>query len=100
MFFTEISYQEGSVYNSELNLTNPDAECQTDPLEEADYSHNEAEHNLCSEVTEELKICDSNNYKAQVEVNSTTIEIEILRKIIKSTLLPFNYRHCKRKFCT
>ncbi|TMW41305.1 hypothetical protein DOY81_013616 [Sarcophaga bullata] len=64
---SEISYQEGSVYNSELNLTNPDAECQTDPLEEADYSHNEAEHNLCSEVTEELKICDSNNYKAQVE---------------------------------
>lgn len=67
LFISEISYQEGSVYNSELNLTNPDAECQTDPLEEADYSHNEVEHNLCSEVTEELKVCDT-NYKAQVEV--------------------------------
>lgn len=67
--FAEISFQEGSVYNSELNLTNPDAECQTDPLEEVDYSHNEIEHNLCSEVTEELKICDT-NYKAQVEVGT------------------------------
>lgn len=36
--FTELSYQEGSVYNSELNLTNADAdgdgECQTEPLED------------------------------------------------------------------
>ncbi|KAH8243180.1 hypothetical protein KR032_005216 [Drosophila birchii] len=31
---SELSYQEGSVYNSELNLTNPDAECQTEPLED------------------------------------------------------------------
>ncbi|XP_055377657.1 colorectal mutant cancer protein isoform X2 [Condylostylus longicornis] len=30
---SEISYQEGSIYNSELNLTNPDAECQTEPIE-------------------------------------------------------------------
>ncbi|SPP80508.1 blast:Colorectal mutant cancer protein [Drosophila guanche] len=30
----ELSYQEGSVYNSELNLTNPDAECQTEPMED------------------------------------------------------------------
>ncbi|XP_061395644.1 colorectal mutant cancer protein [Musca vetustissima] len=63
---SEISYQEGSVYNSELNLTNPDAECQTDPLEEAEYSHAEVDHNLCSEVTDEIKISDI-NYKAQVE---------------------------------
>ncbi|XP_073818964.1 colorectal mutant cancer protein isoform X2 [Musca autumnalis] len=63
---SEISYQEGSVYNSELNLTNPDAECQTDPLEEAEYSHAEVDHNLCSEVTDDIKISDI-NYKAQVE---------------------------------
>ncbi|XP_059218622.1 colorectal mutant cancer protein isoform X3 [Stomoxys calcitrans] len=63
---SEISYQEASVYNSELNLTNPDAECQTDPLEEADYSHAEVDQNLCSEVTDEIKIPDI-NYKAQVE---------------------------------
>ncbi|KAM8703940.1 hypothetical protein ACLKA7_008549 [Drosophila subpalustris] len=32
---SELSYQEGSVYNSELNLTNADAEeCQTEPLED------------------------------------------------------------------
>ncbi|SPP80506.1 colorectal mutant cancer protein isoform X1 [Drosophila guanche] len=31
---SELSYQEGSVYNSELNLTNPDAECQTEPMED------------------------------------------------------------------
>ncbi|KRK03765.1 colorectal mutant cancer protein isoform X1 [Drosophila yakuba] len=31
---SELSFQEGSVYNSELNLTNPDAECQTEPLED------------------------------------------------------------------
>ncbi|XP_017054854.1 colorectal mutant cancer protein isoform X1 [Drosophila ficusphila] len=31
---SELSYQEGSVYNSEVNLTNPDAECQTEPLED------------------------------------------------------------------
>ncbi|XP_017119244.1 colorectal mutant cancer protein isoform X1 [Drosophila elegans] len=31
---SELSYQEGSVYNSELNLSNPDAECQTEPLED------------------------------------------------------------------
>lgn len=35
----ELSYQEGSIYNSELNLTNPDAECQTDPLEEVESSY-------------------------------------------------------------
>ncbi|XP_023291996.2 colorectal mutant cancer protein isoform X1 [Lucilia cuprina] len=79
---SEISYQEGSVYNSELNLTNPDAECQTDPLEEADYSHNEVEHNLCSEVTEELKICDT-NYKAQVEA----LQEEILHLKAQMALL-------------
>lgn len=46
---SELSYQEGSVYNSELNLTNADAEieCQTEPLEDfegacssADNMHN------------------------------------------------------------
>ncbi|XP_030558994.1 colorectal mutant cancer protein isoform X1 [Drosophila novamexicana] len=33
---SELSYQEGSIYNSELNLTNADAEgeCQTEPLED------------------------------------------------------------------
>ncbi|XP_039490706.1 colorectal mutant cancer protein isoform X2 [Drosophila santomea] len=31
---SELSFQEGSVYNSELNLTNPDAECQTEPLDD------------------------------------------------------------------
>ncbi|XP_075152108.1 colorectal mutant cancer protein isoform X2 [Haematobia irritans] len=63
---SEISYQEGSVYNSELNLTNPDAECQTDPLDEAEYSHAEVDQNLCSEITDDIKICDV-NYKAQVQ---------------------------------
>lgn len=30
---SEFSFQEGSIYNSENNLTNPDAECQTEPIE-------------------------------------------------------------------
>ncbi|XP_023034468.1 colorectal mutant cancer protein isoform X1 [Drosophila willistoni] len=37
---SELSYQEGSVYNSELNLTNPDAdaECQTEPLDDLEVA--------------------------------------------------------------
>lgn len=31
--YIEFSFQEGSIYNSENNLTNPDAECQTEPIE-------------------------------------------------------------------
>lgn len=65
---TEISYQEGSVYNSEINLTNPDAECQTDPLEETDYSHAEMDNNFVQETTEELKLNENAN-KGQVEVS-------------------------------
>ncbi|KAM7364607.1 colorectal mutant cancer protein isoform 2-T2 [Cochliomyia hominivorax] len=79
---SEISYQEGSVYNSELNLTNPDAECQTDPLEEADYSHNEVEHNLCSEVTEELKICDTNYKALQEEILHLKAQMALLQSEI------------------
>ncbi|KAL9891619.1 uncharacterized protein ACN427_007946 isoform 1-T1 [Glossina fuscipes fuscipes] len=63
---SEISYQEGSVYNSEINLTNPDAECQTDPLEETDYSHAEMDNNFVQETTEELKLNENAN-KGQVE---------------------------------
>lgn len=55
------------MYNSELNLTNPDAECQTDPLEEAEYSHAEVDQNICSEVTDEIKMSDINYKSAQVE---------------------------------
>lgn len=52
---SEISYQEGSVYNSELNLTNPDAECQTDPLD-AEYS-----------IEEDQKILNDTVAKTQLE---------------------------------
>ncbi|XP_055905241.1 colorectal mutant cancer protein isoform X1 [Eupeodes corollae] len=52
---SEISYQEGSVYNSELNLTNPDAECQTDPLD-AEYS-----------IDEDQKILNDAVAKTQLE---------------------------------
>uniref|UniRef100_A0A1A9WY38 MCC-bdg_PDZ domain-containing protein n=1 Tax=Glossina brevipalpis TaxID=37001 RepID=A0A1A9WY38_9MUSC len=63
---SEISYQEGSVYNSEINLTNPDAECQTDPLEETDYSHAEMDNNFVQDNTEDLKLNENAN-KGQVE---------------------------------
>uniref|UniRef100_A0A1B0FRA2 Uncharacterized protein n=1 Tax=Glossina morsitans morsitans TaxID=37546 RepID=A0A1B0FRA2_GLOMM len=52
----EISYHEGSVYNSEINLTNPHVECQTDSLEETRSSHAEMDHNFVQEITEELQL--------------------------------------------
>lgn len=67
-FSIEISYQEGSIYNSELNLTNPDAECQTDPLEAADYSTGD-DNLFCTDVTEEVKVSNEGFFKGQVEVN-------------------------------
>lgn len=60
-------------------MTNPDAECQTDPLEEAEYSHAEVDHNLCSEVTDDIKLSDI-NYKAQVEVGlNSFVRLELIK---------------------
>ncbi|XP_023176592.2 colorectal mutant cancer protein isoform X1 [Drosophila hydei] len=41
---SEVSYQEGSIYNSELNLTNAEGECQTEPLEDFEGACSSAEN--------------------------------------------------------
>ncbi|XP_037946937.1 colorectal mutant cancer protein isoform X2 [Teleopsis dalmanni] len=66
---SEISYQEGSIYNSELNLTNPDAECQTDPVDGGAISNHDLRfsgENAGSEFHEEVKLNDTVN-KGQLE---------------------------------
>ncbi|KAH8310306.1 hypothetical protein KR044_000660 [Drosophila immigrans] len=58
----KLSYQEGSIYNSELNLTNADAdgECQTEPLE--DYE------GACSSADNmHIKAQDATLHKGQLE---------------------------------
>lgn len=57
---SEISYQEGSIYKSELNLTNPDAECQTEPFE------NDFNNSFVDDIREEFK--NETLAKTQIEV--------------------------------
>lgn len=52
-----------------MNLTNPEVECQTDQLCEADYFHTDPEYNLCNDVTGDIKVVNNSNVnKGQVEV--------------------------------
>ncbi|XP_030370759.1 colorectal mutant cancer protein isoform X2 [Scaptodrosophila lebanonensis] len=69
---SELSYQEGSLYNSELNLTNPDAECQTEPLEDLEGAYSAGEELAQSAQN----IClDSNHIKmSQETVNKGQLE--------------------------
>lgn len=68
-FYLELSYQDGSIYNSELNLTNPDAECQTDPLEEMGENGGEEQAMMNSMDEKDLlhKPCE-NMKRGQIEV--------------------------------
>lgn len=69
---SELSYQEDvSVYNSELNLTNPDAECQTDIVESGAEkslckSHSTGDNVHCVDLTDQYRINDVVS-KGQVE---------------------------------
>lgn len=72
---SEISYQEGSVYNSELNLTNPDAECQTDPLD-AEYSIDE-DHKILNDTVAKTQLED-----LQEEVLHLKAQIALLQSQI------------------
>ncbi|EDV43061.2 uncharacterized protein Dana_GF16706, isoform A [Drosophila ananassae] len=58
---SELSFQEGSIYNSELNLTNPDAECQTEPLEDLEGACSAASRDNIIPKTQEI------SHKGQVE---------------------------------
>nr|XP_017009308.2 colorectal mutant cancer protein isoform X2 [Drosophila takahashii] len=58
---SELSFQEGSVYNSELNLTNPDAECQTEPLEDLEGAYSTTSVGQMGHKPQEL------SHKGQVE---------------------------------
>nr|XP_014089832.1 colorectal mutant cancer protein isoform X2 [Bactrocera oleae] len=69
---SELSYQEDvSVYNSELNLTNPDAECQTDIVESGAEksnckSHSTGDNVHCIDLTDQYRINEAVS-KGQVE---------------------------------
>lgn len=69
---SELSYQEDvSVYNSELNLTNPDAECQTDIVESGAEksickSHSTGDNVHCVDLTDQYRISEAVS-KGQVE---------------------------------
>uniref|UniRef100_A0A034WMI0 Colorectal mutant cancer protein n=1 Tax=Bactrocera dorsalis TaxID=27457 RepID=A0A034WMI0_BACDO len=69
---SELSYREDvSVYNSELNLTNPDAECQTDIVESGAEksickSHSTGDNVHCVDLTDQYRINDAVS-KGQVE---------------------------------
>lgn len=61
-----------SVYNSELNLTNPDAECQTDIVESGAEksnckSHSTGDNVHCIDLTDQYRINEAVS-KGQVEV--------------------------------
>ncbi|KAH8313280.1 hypothetical protein KR067_003497 [Drosophila pandora] len=58
---SELSFQEGSIYNSELNLTNPDAECQTEPLEDLEGACSAASRDNIIPKAQEI------SHKGQVE---------------------------------
>ncbi|KAL5276751.1 MCC family protein [Megaselia abdita] len=57
---SEISYQEGSVFESEVNLTNPDVECQTEGLDE------ETNHDTLP-MHDNIKIVNDNIVKSQMD---------------------------------
>ncbi|XP_067618530.1 colorectal mutant cancer protein isoform X2 [Eurosta solidaginis] len=95
---SELSYQEDvSVYNSELNLTNPDAECQTDLVESgAEQSVCEGQSNSdnlhCVDLTEQQRMNDVVG-KGQVEALQEEVlhlkaQIALLQSEIANSQIP------------
>ncbi|XP_036324288.1 colorectal mutant cancer protein isoform X2 [Rhagoletis pomonella] len=106
---SELSFQEDvSVYNSELNLTNPDAECQTDLVESgAEQSicegHSASDNVHCDiDITEQQRIndvvCKGQVEALQEEVLHLKAQIALLQsEIANNELIPKEQKQITEK---
>ncbi|CAD6994056.1 unnamed protein product [Ceratitis capitata] len=103
---SELSYQEDvSVYNSELNLTNPDAECQTDLVESGAEqsickSTSTGDNVQCVDLAEQHRIFDPVS-KGQLEaLQEEVLHLKAQIALLQSEIANNEIATCEQKHST